>query len=908
MARNRFRLDEELEKRMTRAKSLSLERLEAFATIAKATFAAPPASASAVEGGGSSRPAAPSSAPHRHRHREGADSDSSSSKLPPRPYLPRPHRDPLSPALLRTAEWDATCVEEQQMWLAWDRAVRVERESNLSHNAQSSRTHKTRLFAFLRSRLSYFPHDVATWVNTIEELLQASIGQEDSGNLALRLMARDLVEEARFFFPSHPLLLLQAADMQRTHFGAGSMEGMPTFRSGLWQCKQSLLAVFRRLDLLMAHGEGRDTASSSAPPPSQAGMKRYTDVVLQDALLLVGTSSASVRLRRAVAEDRTSRSSAEEGGGGTDRGTRRPFSIGALLDDTARRLVQLLEDMALLGANWMRYARLVQAGEATTAARLVAKFVVHDAEFLAMTMGGLRRWSRAATLLDLEASHLCPRLALDPFSAFCAEWVQQELLQSHDESAAALILQGWRSQLRTMVESTKVKRWSLLDCGVDERFFDACQLVSTSAVENEQYDVAEKVRDVLLDFVSLLPDAHTVAEGIVRERSLREPNHLDEQVPATAAPRNGAVSVLRTDPVLGDGIPQRRWAATVLQYLHHCLPVPLTTAQQTQVQELQRYSDGAISTLVAAKAEAAGVDASQMARTIAQCWAAGLTSVNQSVLVQQGYLNRGGEVEMLPPGFLGVSPFGANSAHDAIQEEQDAVYAAEAERLLFASANASYAADTDGALSDSLSISSSPCVGVSVKKLVPFTAPPSSSSTTATVAPTTTQSTAPRGGGVTRDAINNPTSAASVSKQGSTTSVAVATKRDRDGNVIPSSSADASGLLAAAAPASSEAGMSCAALDEADRALLRRLDWPARPLGVVVPPSRFASVAFGSAGTFPSSSSSFSSSVSASLDRVTALLQDYLPSRYAAGSLFREERLEEQWLLQQLVTGDRLSL
>jgi hypothetical protein len=133
-------------------------------------------------------------------------------------------------------------------------------------------------------------------------------------------------------------------------------------------------------------------------------------------------------------------------------------------------VLEKMQHITVLAVNFMRMGNA--QGEAQHI-HLVARFVMHQVEFLVLTMAVLRKLFKENTISF-------PAPFLRPFYTFCAQWISLELIRSRAAHNAVLVFQQWCEHLRIMLQSGKTKAWTCEECGLDELLLDACSNLLTA--------------------------------------------------------------------------------------------------------------------------------------------------------------------------------------------------------------------------------------------------------------------------------------------------------------------------------------------------------------------------------------------------------------------------------------------
>lgn len=137
-------------------------------------------------------------------------------------------------------------------------------------------------------------------------------------------------------------------------------------------------------------------------------------------------------------------------------------------DDTAtatkEEALEKLQHITVVAVNFMRMGSA--QGEAQHI-HLVARFVMHQVEFLVLTMAVLRKLFRSNAIPF-------PAPFLRPFYVFCSQWVSLQLIRSRSAASAVLVLQQWCEHVKLMLQSGKSKGWTCEECGLDELLLDTC--------------------------------------------------------------------------------------------------------------------------------------------------------------------------------------------------------------------------------------------------------------------------------------------------------------------------------------------------------------------------------------------------------------------------------------------------
>ncbi|KPI84410.1 hypothetical protein ABL78_6536 [Leptomonas seymouri] len=137
---------------------------------------------------------------------------------------------------------------------------------------------------------------------------------------------------------------------------------------------------------------------------------------------------------------------------------------------TKEDVLEKLQHVTVLAVNFIRMGNA--QGEAQHI-HLVARFVMHQVEFLVLTMAVLRK------LFKLNAIEF-PASYLRPFYTFCAQWISLELIRSRASHSALLVFQQWCEHLKIMLQSGKAKGWTCEECGLDELLLDTCSSLLTA--------------------------------------------------------------------------------------------------------------------------------------------------------------------------------------------------------------------------------------------------------------------------------------------------------------------------------------------------------------------------------------------------------------------------------------------
>lgn len=133
--------------------------------------------------------------------------------------------------------------------------------------------------------------------------------------------------------------------------------------------------------------------------------------------------------------------------------------------------------------------------------RLVARFVMHQVDFLSLTLALAKKLLKSGAILT-------PKSLLRPFNTFCANWISLELIRSRAAADALVILQQWGEHLKMMLHSCKSSSWSCEDCGLDEQFLESCmELVLANAAT-----CSSGVEKVLSEMEEIIK-SHGIAAG-----------------------------------------------------------------------------------------------------------------------------------------------------------------------------------------------------------------------------------------------------------------------------------------------------------------------------------------------------------------------------------------------------------
>ncbi|KPA85046.1 hypothetical protein ABB37_01467 [Leptomonas pyrrhocoris] len=137
---------------------------------------------------------------------------------------------------------------------------------------------------------------------------------------------------------------------------------------------------------------------------------------------------------------------------------------------TKEDVLETLQHVTVLAVNFMRMGN-TQGEEQHI--HLVARFVMHQVEFLVLTMAVLRKLFKASAIAF-------PAPFLRPFYTFCAQWISLELIRSRAPHGALRVLQQWCEHLKIMLQSGKAKGWTCEECGLDELLLDTCSNLLTA--------------------------------------------------------------------------------------------------------------------------------------------------------------------------------------------------------------------------------------------------------------------------------------------------------------------------------------------------------------------------------------------------------------------------------------------
>lgn len=137
---------------------------------------------------------------------------------------------------------------------------------------------------------------------------------------------------------------------------------------------------------------------------------------------------------------------------------------------TSEAVLEKLQHITVLAVNLMRmgYAQ----GDARHI-HLAARLVMHEVEFLVLTMAVLRKLFKTNAIA-------VPGPHLRPFYTFCAQWILLVLIRSRVTASAVLIFQQWCEHLKVMLQSGKAKGWTCEECGLDELLLDTCSNLLTA--------------------------------------------------------------------------------------------------------------------------------------------------------------------------------------------------------------------------------------------------------------------------------------------------------------------------------------------------------------------------------------------------------------------------------------------
>ncbi|KAG5470803.1 hypothetical protein LSCM1_02053 [Leishmania martiniquensis] len=137
---------------------------------------------------------------------------------------------------------------------------------------------------------------------------------------------------------------------------------------------------------------------------------------------------------------------------------------------TAEEALEKVQHITVLAVNYMRMG--TAQGEAQHV-RLVARFVMHQVDFLSLVMAVIRKLLKSGAVRT-------PAAFLRPFHLFCSQWILLELIRNRASRSALVILQQWCEHLKMMLRSGISKGWSCEECGVDEVVLDACATLLTA--------------------------------------------------------------------------------------------------------------------------------------------------------------------------------------------------------------------------------------------------------------------------------------------------------------------------------------------------------------------------------------------------------------------------------------------
>ncbi|CUI11981.1 Hypothetical protein, putative [Bodo saltans] len=474
----RFRLEDELERSMTRAKSIAADRVDLLKPLLRQRLVA--TSARRAGGGAFDSNELPTVIPF-----------SSSRVFLPRPFHPNPEQHMKFPragsnAATATAgqgitasmllqnmsggggghssgaggdesalQWlhpEEELFEEQEVWQLLHRALASEIDTNYSP-ANTEEGHFKRVAFALRLRWTMFPHESVCWLEYANILLYGfprhrpradfgptgAVGSAAPAYLGPRSvqLAAEVLEDAIALHPYHMHTTVVVADLCRLRL-ASPRRGDRWYFMSLEASRSRLLT--RLLPTCDAMLLAAQRSAAQHHNSSSGGNKHLSSSLKVDHNLL------AFHERYLTLYD---------------------------------HLTTLLEQTVVLAGNWLSYSRAAYPKTAATQTRLVARYLMQDLELLSMVMGALRRMVRLSTVL--QCPHLCsPRRFLDAFNAFCSHWVMIELHQLHSPDAALAIVQGWCEQYKSMIASTRQQFWTIGDCGVDERFFARATEVGSS--------------------------------------------------------------------------------------------------------------------------------------------------------------------------------------------------------------------------------------------------------------------------------------------------------------------------------------------------------------------------------------------------------------------------------------------
>lgn len=159
-------------------------------------------------------------------------------------------------------------------------------------------------------------------------------------------------------------------------------------------------------------------------------------------------------------------------------------------------VLEHLKSIAVLTIAWMRMP-LKENNKFYI--RLIARYVLHNVDFLSLCMGVIR-----ALLQNSRNTHL--KAVFEPFHQFCYHWIELELVRNKATEEALLILAQWKEHIALLLKSSNKIKCTAEECGADELFIRSCVLIASASTET---------RDRVLSIASGL-------KNIIIERQLQE--------------------------------------------------------------------------------------------------------------------------------------------------------------------------------------------------------------------------------------------------------------------------------------------------------------------------------------------------------------------------------------------------
>lgn len=152
-------------------------------------------------------------------------------------------------------------------------------------------------------------------------------------------------------------------------------------------------------------------------------------------------------------------------------------------------ILEHLKSIAVLAISWMRLP-LKQHNKFYI--RLIARYVLHNVDFLSLCLGVIR------TLL--QSNRKVPlKVVFEPFHQFCYHWIELELVRNKATTEALMILTQWREPIALLLKSSNKIKCTAEECGADELFIKSCILIANASPQTRSsvISIADSLKVVI---------------------------------------------------------------------------------------------------------------------------------------------------------------------------------------------------------------------------------------------------------------------------------------------------------------------------------------------------------------------------------------------------------------------------